>query len=68
MLFSNFLADVNIDFFIYCGIVLTKLLLCIVTKIKRIQEFNFLIKTCHISWLAPYFFVHIYQFEQVGNH
>ena len=42
--------------------VLTKLRLCIVTKIQRFEDFNFLIKICHISWLAPYFCVDIYQF------
>ena len=35
ILFSKFLADVNIDFLIYCSIVLTKLRPCIVTKIQR---------------------------------
>ena len=37
MLFSNFSADVNLNFLICCSIVLTKLRLCIVTKIQAVE-------------------------------
>ena len=55
MLFNSFLADVNLDFFNILQYSFDKVTLCIVTKIQRFQDFNFLIKVCHISWLAPYF-------------
>ena len=50
--------------------ILIKLHLCIVTKIQRFWDFNFLIKICHISWLAPYFcvqYIYIHSWQRIST-
>ena len=58
MLFNSLCTDVHFNVFIYYIIVLTKLRLCIVTKIQRFKDFNFLIKIYRIG-LHLTFFSHI---------
>ena len=63
MLFNNFLTDVNEDLFNILQYIFEE-----VRSLYRNEDFNFLIKIRRISWLAPYFCVHIYRFQKVGNH
>ena len=59
MLFNSLCTDVHFNVFIYYIIVLTKLLLCIVTKIQRFKDFNFLLKICRIGLHLTFLFKYI---------
>ena len=59
MLFKSFCTDVHFNVFIYYIIVLTKLRLCIVTKIQPFKDFNFLIKICRIGLHLTLLFTYI---------